>query len=315
MEWLWIFAAVCMTVMATAAGCMMIRYRRQMKSVCRQLQFIKSHQTNMKVTADGMWFGMGLLADELNELLVETDEKRREVQTQEKVIRETVTNLSHDIRTPLTSLDGYVQLLEEAASGEDQARYIGIIRKRIGALREILDELFLYAKLQDNAYQPDLTCVELNRIVYDTVFSFYEDCKVRGLEPQIAVCEERVYTNGNELMIGRILLNMIKNSLEHGKDDVRISLETRDRQIIFSCANRTEYAEQIDMDRVFERFYRADSARTTGTSAKSSTGLGLSIARSLAEKMGAVMSASLDGDIFTVTVVFDRIEAEQGKHS
>lgn len=315
MEWLWIFAAVCMTVMAAAAGCMMIRYRRQMKSVCRQLQFIKSHQTNMKVTADGMWFGMGLLADELNELLVETEEKRREVQTQEKVIRETVTNLSHDIRTPLTSLDGYVQLLEEAASGEDQARYIGIIRKRIGALREILDELFLYAKLQDNAYQPDLTCVELNRIVYDTVFSFYEDCKVRGLEPQIAVCEERVCTNGNELMIGRILLNMIKNSLEHGKDDVRISLETRDRQIIFSCANRTEHAEQIDMDRVFERFYRADSARTTGTSAKSSTGLGLSIARSLAEKMEAVMSASLDGDIFTVTVVFDRIEAEQGKRS
>lgn len=315
MEWLWIFAAVCMTVMAAAAGCMMIRYRRQMKSVCRQLQFIKSHQTNMKVTADGMWFGMGLLADELNELLVETEEKRQEVQTQEKVIRETVTNLSHDIRTPLTSLDGYVQLLEEAASGEDQARYIGIIRKRIGALREILDELFLYAKLQDNAYQPDLTCVELNRIVYDTVFSFYEDCKVRGLEPQIAVCEERVYTNGNELMIGRILLNMIKNSLEHGKDDVRISLETRERLIVFSCANRTEHAEQIDMDRVFERFYRADSARTTGTSAKSSTGLGLSIARSLAEKMGAVMSASLDGDIFTVTVVFDRIEAEQGKHS
>lgn len=119
-----------------------------------------------------MWFGMGRLADELNELLVESEEKRREVQTQEKVIRETVANLSHDIRTPLTSLDGYVQLLEEAVSGEDQARYITIIRKRLESLRGILDELFLYAKLQDNAYQPELTCVELNRIVYDTVFFF-----------------------------------------------------------------------------------------------------------------------------------------------
>ncbi len=267
----------------------------------------------MKVTADSMWFGMGRLADELNELLVESEEKRREVQTQEKVIRETVANLSHDIRTPLTSLDGYVQLLEEAVSGEDQARYITIIRKRLESLRGILDELFLYAKLQDNAYQPELTCVELNRIVYDTVFSFYEDCKARGLEPRITVCEERVYTNGNEMMIGRMLLNMIKNSLEHGRDDVRISLEARERQIVFSCANRTENAEQIDIDRVFERFYRADNARTTGASAKSSTGLGLAIARSLAEKMGAVMSASLDGDVFTVTVVFDRIDAEQEK--
>ncbi len=100
---------------------------------------------------------------------------------------------------------------------------------------------------------------------------------------------------------------------EHGRDDVRISLEARERQIVFSCANRTENAEQIDIDRVFERFYRADNARTIGASAKSSTGLGLAIARSLAEKMGAVMRASLDGDVFTVTVVFDRIDAEQEK--
>ena len=82
MEWLWIFAAVCMSVMAAAAGSIMIRYRRQMKSICRQLQFIKSHQTNMKVTADSMWFGMGRLADELNELLVESEEKRREVEAE-----------------------------------------------------------------------------------------------------------------------------------------------------------------------------------------------------------------------------------------
>lgn len=314
MEWIWTAAAVCMTiviaVMAAAAGMIVIRYQRQVDSICRQLQFIKSHQTNMKVTADGMRFGMGRLADELNDLLLETDEKRRNVESQETVIRETVANLSHDIRTPLTSLDGYVQLLEEDLSGEDQTRYIGIIRKRIAALRGILDELFLYAKLQDNAYLPEMERVELNQIVYDTVFSFYEDCKSRGLEPQISVCEERVYTNGNEMMIGRMLQNMIKNSLEHGKSDVSICLETRGKQIVFSCANRTEHAEQIDMDRVFERFYRADGARTVGAQAHSSTGLGLSIARSLAEKMGAVMSASLDEDVFTVTVFFNRIESD-----
>lgn len=307
MEWILTIIAVCV---AAAAGSIAVRYRRQVKSICRQLQFIKNHQTNMKLSADGRCFGMGALADEMNGVLLETEEKRQAVEAQETVIRETITNLSHDIRTPLTSLDGYVQLLEESTSKEEQARYIGIIRSRIEALRGILDELFLYAKLQGSAYLPALECVELNRIVYDTVFSFYEDCKARGMEPQVSVCEERVFTYGNETMIGRMLQNMIKNSLEHGKRDVRIRLEAEDKRIVFSCANKVEHAEQIEIDRVFERFYRADSAR-----ANNSTGLGLSIARSLAEKMGADMSASLENDMFTVTVFFDRMEEDRERKS
>lgn len=306
MEWILTITAVCVAAAMAAAWSIAIRYRRQVKSICRQLQFIIDHQTNMKLSADGRYFGMEALADKINTLLLETEEKRRTVQTQETVIRETITNLSHDIRTPLTSLDGYVQLLEDSDSKDEQARYIGIIRKRIEALRGILDELFLYAKLQDNAYLPAMEHVELNRIVYDTVFSFYEDCKARGLEPQVSVCEAHVYTCGNETMIGRMLQNIIKNSLEHGKKDVRIQLAAEEKKIIFFCANKVEHAEQIDIDRVFERFYKADSAR-----ANSSTGLGLSIAHSLAEKMGAEMSASLEEDQFTVTVMFERAEEER----
>lgn len=306
MEWILMITAACMAIGLAVAGSIAIRYRRQVKNICRQLQFIKNHQTNMKISADGRYFGLEVLADEINGLLLETEEKRRAVERQETVIKETITNLSHDIRTPLTSLDGYVQLMEESDSKEEQTRYVGIIRRRIEALRLILDELFLYAKLQDNAYLPVMECVELNRIVYDTVFSFYEDCKARGLEPQVSVCDERVRTYGNEIMIGRMLQNMIKNSLEHGKKDVCIQLTAEEKKIIFSCENKVENAEQIEIDRVFERFYRADSAR-----ANSSTGLGLSIARSLAEKMGAEVSASLEGSRFKVTVVFDRAEENQ----
>ena len=306
MEWILSITAVCMVAVMAVAVSIAIRYRRQVKNICRQLQFIQNHQTNMKLSADGRYLGLEALADEINELLLETDQKRRTVERQETVIKETITNLSHDIRTPLTSLDGYVQLMEESGSREEQARYIGIIRRRIEALRGILDELFLYAKLQDNEYLPAMKCVELNRIVYDTVFSFYEDCKARGLEPQVTICDERVRTYGNEIMIGRMLQNIMKNSFEHGKTDVRIELAAEEKKIIFSCENKVEHAEQIEIDRVFERFYRADSAR-----ANSSTGLGLSIARSLAEKMDAEISASLEGSRFKVTVAFDRAEENQ----
>lgn len=313
MEWRLTMTVVCVVAamaaaLAAAAGYIAIRYRRQVKSICRQLQFIKNHQTNMKLSADGRYFGMEPLAEEINALLLETEEKQRAVETQETVIKETITNLSHDIRTPLTSLDGYVQLLEESGSKEEQERYIGIIRRRIGALREILDELFLYARLQDHAYLPAMELVELNRIVYDTVFSFYEDCKARGLEPQVSVCDERVSTYGNEMMIGRMLQNIIKNSLEHGKKEVIIRLTADEKRIIFSCSNKAEHAEQIDIDRVFERFYQADSAR-----ANSSTGLGLSIARGLAEKMGAAINASLENGMFTVAVAFERFGENLGK--
>lgn len=293
--------AVSATAAAVAAGIIAFMYRRQVEKICRQLQFVREHRTNMKLSADELLGGIEKLVDEINLILYETQEKQRMAQEHETAIHETITNLSHDIRTPLTSLDGYFQLLTESDSGEERARYSEVIRKRIAALRGILEELFTYAKLQDKEYQPALEQIEINQIVYDVVFSFYEDCKARGMEPQVDICEERVSICGDGAVIARMLQNIIKNSLEHGKKDVQIRLKLMEEQVIFSCANDVENAENIDLNRVFDRFYKADASRSV-----SSTGLGLAIAKGLAEKIGAQIRAELAEGMFVVTVVFAR---------
>ncbi len=304
--------AISAAILAAAAVITAAAYRRQVRKICRQLRFVREHRTNMKISAGEPFRSLEQLIDEINVLLFETQEKQRSAQEKETAIRETITNLSHDIRTPLTSLDGYFQLLEESASAKERERYTQIIQRRIAVLRGILDELFTYAKLQDEEYQPAFAPLYLNAIVYDTVLSFYEDCKARGMEPKIDICGERIWIQGDEALVGRMLQNIIKNSLEHGKNDVRIGLEAKKDRAVFFCANDTEHAEEIDITRVFDRFYKADAAR-----GGSSTGLGLAIARGIAEKIGAKIRAQVSEHTFTVTVEFayrrEDVPPEEGR--
>ena len=100
-------------------------------------------------------------------------------------LKETITNLSHDIRTPLTSLDGYFQLLQQSDSEEERRKYVGIIQSRISSLKEMLEELFTYTRLQDADYELEMERIDFGKCAYDTVFSFYDEFQNRGIEPQV----------------------------------------------------------------------------------------------------------------------------------
>ena len=113
------------------------KYQRQMKDICRQIAFLREHDSNMLITTQIRVGGVGELAEELNELLLEMKSEHREYMEKEGEIARIYTDLSHDIRTPLTSLDGYFQLLRETRDPEELERYIRIIQERIGSLKEI----------------------------------------------------------------------------------------------------------------------------------------------------------------------------------
>lgn len=119
--------------------------------------------------------GIGTLSDRLNELLELQRKEKQRYQEKEALIADTYTNLSHDIRTPLTSLDGYFQLMEECENVEDQRRYLNIIHERIHSLNEMLEELFTFTKLKNESYSLELTPCCINRILKETVFSYYDD--------------------------------------------------------------------------------------------------------------------------------------------
>ena len=213
-----------------------------------------------------------------NDILDLSREIKNTSQQSENNLKETITNLSHDIRTPLTSLDGYFQLLSQSESEEEQQHYIAVIQSRIISLKDMLEELFTYTKLQNESYEIALEPVDFGKCVFDTVFSFYDEFQKKGIKPEIDFCEGHFSILGNAEAVRRALQNIIKNALEHGKKEITLNLYKDKNEIVFRCSNDVENPSEVDIHEVFSRFYKADSARSN-----ISTGLGLSIAKELIE--------------------------------
>lgn len=277
----------------------MWKYQRQVKDICRQLAFLMKHDSNMLIHREFGLGGIGMLSDRLNDLLELRRKEKQYYQEKETLIADTYTNLSHDIRTPLTSLDGYFQLMEACENVEEQRRYLNIIHERIHSLNEMLEELFMFTKLKNESYRLELTSCCINRILKETVFSYYDDWVRREIQPDIQITEERLYIDGNKQGLSRIIQNVIKNGLDHGEKKIRIVLKREQNQAVLRISNQVTALEQIDIEHVFDRFYKADAARS-----KTSTGLGLSIAREFVRRMNGEIGAKIEENEFIVEMSF-----------
>lgn len=275
------------------------KYQRQVKDICRQLAFLMKHDSNMLIHREFGLGGIGMLSDRLNDLLELHRKEKQYYQEKETLIADTYTNLSHDIRTPLTSLDGYFQLMEACENVEEQRRYLNIIHERIHSLNEMLEELFMFTKLKNESYRLELTSCCINRILKETVFSYYDDWVRREIQPDIQITEEQLYIDGNKQGLSRIIQNVIKNGLDHGKKKIRIVLKREQNQAVLRISNQVIASEQIDIEHVFDRFYKADAARS-----KTSTGLGLSIAREFVRRMNGEIGAKIEENEFIVEMSF-----------
>jgi signal transduction histidine kinase len=275
------------------------KYQRQVRDICRQLAFLMKHDSNMLINREFDMGGIGTLSDTLNEFLELQRKEKQHYQEKETLIADTYTNLSHDIRTPLTSLDGYFQLMEECDNVEDQKRYLNIIHERIHSLNDMLEELFTFTKLKNESYHLDLTPCCINRILKETVFSYYDEWVKMEMHPDIRITEEQLYIQGNRQGLSRVIQNVIKNGLDHGEKEIRIVLERDQERVVLRIGNQVTHPEQIDIEHVFDRFYKADAARS-----KTSSGLGLSIAGEFVKRMNGEIEAKIEKNEFIVEMSF-----------
>ncbi len=292
-----------------------ILYRRQVKELCRQLAFLQSTTTNNRLRTSITERNILNLVQQINEIYEKHEKTELELRRKERYMKEMITSVSHDIRTPLTSLKGYFHLLMQEKEKQNQdmtdedcevmehrrQEYAAIMNERMNTLTALLDELFTYTKLQDEDYRLELARQDFTRLVLDTLFSFYELFKQEHIEPKLDICEETIQVMCNDVAVKRVLANIIRNALLHGAGDICLEYGRTDAgdTVFFRCENTVSNPEDIDTDMLFRRFYKADKARS-----RSSTGLGLAIAKEMAERMNGRIEADISGDRFIICVYF-----------
>ena len=267
------------------------------KNIRDQVHFIARNETNKTVTFYGNSRGIKHLAMDINEIIESYRAREIEVMRQDSEIKDTLTNMSHDIRTPLTSLKGYFDLMSETDDPEEKERYSSIIRERIDSLSDILEEMFFYTKVSNVNYKVDLETINMSEVTLTTLFSYFEDFEKYGLEPDVDV-DEGLLVVGNEQSIKRILQNLIKNCFVHGKEKVRITLKKKDRggnEYVVLALRNIIGEEAPDATKVFARFYKGDSSRHVNSS-----GIGLSVVKKLVDAMNGLIEAEVQDNEFEI---------------
>lgn len=275
-----------------------ILYRRQVINICRQMVFIKENDTNMIIYNDIIEKEILNLTSLINLMCEEHKAKENILKEKDKRLKIAMAGISHDIRTPLTSLRGFFELLETETDTEKKKKYSKIIDGKLIELTELLEELFTYTKLQNEDYVLELGRYDFTKIVLGTLFSFYGTFKDKNIETELDIYEEQVIVTCNDVAVKRMLSNILKNAMLHGSGKIEIIYKTENGRVEFLCKNSVENPWEIDISQVFDRFYKADMARSKG-----STGLGLSVAKELAGRMGGDISACIKDGMFIIKLV------------
>ena len=236
---------------------------------------------------------MRALADALNGQLAQLRAERQRYQHGDLELKEAITNISHDLRTPLTAIVGYLALLEGEEKSETVERYLSQISNRTQVLHQLSEELFAYALL--TAPQPlHPQRVDLRALVEEALLSYCGAMEQRGMEPTIQLPEGRVERNLDPTAVGRVLSNIISNALKYSAGDFAVTM-TPDGVITF--ANSAPDLNPVLVQRLFDRFFTVETARH-------STGLGLSIAKLLTQQMEGTLEAKYQEGQLVITLSF-----------
>ncbi|WP_165861244.1 sensor histidine kinase [Paenibacillus paeoniae] len=220
-------------------------------------------------------------------------------------INATMMSLSHDIRTPLTSLDGYLQLAERSQNSDEKTEYVLKAQSRMKGIITLMDELFLYTKLKNPDYHLELEPVDVIEVLNKRLFTFFDDFSRIGYEPNICMAEAPLFIEGNESALERVCENIVKNYFMHGEGALSIRYEEKQNEVLFHFSNMLKRNQLLNFDKIFTRFYKEDPSRTN-----QSSGLGLFIVKSLMEKMNGYVQAELKGDQFCISLAFEKSAKE-----
>jgi len=266
-----------------------ILLKKEIRSVTEQLQERHRDEIDKKISLTFFDKDLEKMAKEINVQIDETKKANALKRRTENELKQAISNISHDIRTPMTSILGYIQFLEDDnVPSEIRKEYILIIKNGALRLKVLLEDFFELSVIESADYPLKLESIQLNDLVLEVLVGFYEEFNQKNIQPTINITKDDLRIKADSSAVKRVIENLVTNALKHSTGNVTITLKSTESFIELMISNPVLQLKEEDLYHLFDRFYKADQTRKG-----KGTGLGLSIAKSLMEKMNGSLSAEL----------------------
>ena len=232
------------------------------------------------------------LADSINTQLKVLRREHHKYTVGDRELKTAIINISHDIRTPLTAISGYLDIMKEMDKSEEIEKYLDILEERSAVMKQLTEEMFSYSVALSDGVNKDKTEFSVNQLLEDTIIGYYGAISEKGIEPVIEISSNKQLRTLNRSSLGRVFSNLINNAIRYSDGD--LSIKMNDEGTIF-FSNSASSLTTVQGEKLFDRFYTVESSRN-------STGLGLAIARTLLEQMNGTIKAEFDNGILTFVV-------------
>lgn len=272
--------------------------KRAIRKFNKNLEKKLKNNSNIILTTDFTDKDLNNLIDHINATLIKYNNIKNEYENKNKNLQRMMTNISHDLRTPLTSALGYIDMIQKNnLSKEEQTKNLKIIEERLKRLTELINSFFEFSKIISNNENIKLEKLNLVAVLEKTISNHYEDFSRENRIINFHTAKRKIFVNSNEMMLERIFDNLIRNAYKHSNNNLDINLYI-DKNIVISFSNEL-LNNNLDVEKIFDEFYTVDISRTKGN-----TGLGLAIAKEFVEQLQGKIRSDKNNNKLIITITF-----------
>ena len=263
----------------------------EMKRVVREM---KDNPENNQMNCDFIDADLQNMIVEVNNLYDHVRQIKVDGKNDEKQIKESVSMISHDMRTPLTSIIGYLQVAQKSKDGEEKEANIDIALDRARYLNNLVNDFFEISLIESDQVNISLEKVNLCELICEEILAESPEIDKKGIEPKFPQAEENIFVNADRPKLVRVIQNLMSNAVKYSNKRLDFYIENGNMETV-TLKIQTDSSEDVDTDKIFDRFYQKDSSRTKG-----GAGLGLYICKEFVERMGGTISAAQEENTFEI---------------
>lgn len=284
----------CLFIIAVFLAVKLYLLKKTAREITVSFEEVINKDTNTGIRISGRDKDMRELTDSINKQLIELRKQYLQYNLGNSELKNAITNMAHDIRTPLTAIYGYLDMIENTDDPEKKSKYISIIRERTEIMKQLTEELFQYSLVVSDDEKLELEDVFINHVLEESISSFYPALTEKNIVPEINICSEKIYRRLNKQALSRIFANLLNNAVKYSDGDLKIKLLPTGEMVF---ENTAKALSSVKAEQLFDRFF-------TVKTSSNSTGLGLSIAKNLVERMNGSIAANYKDNMLNINIWF-----------